>query len=129
MAAISANGAGSGLTVLERAAMKVDRAAVERGERDRTARATAERIEFLYSRLFQNVVVNRDVARLRTENAAREMFRFATSNLEQVEILRVAIDNRWTSVVRAFIKVWDDEHPISDTVQELWDLTTGRISA
>ncbi|WP_231975940.1 hypothetical protein, partial [Mycobacterium sp. E2462] len=91
--------------------------------------ATAERINFLYSRLFGRVVPNRVVAALHTENAARELLQCADSNLVQVEILRVAVDNRWASVVEAFIKVWDGEHPIAVTVQELWTLTTGRASA
>lgn len=98
-------------------------------ERERIARANAERIAFLYSRLFGNVAPGRDVAQLRTESQASNMFlRARGENRRQVEILRVAIDNRWDSVVNAFIAVWDDEHPIADTVQELWTLivATGR---
>lgn len=112
--------------------MNADRAAVKRAKQDRAARATAERITFLYSCLFGNVVPGRDVAALRTENTAREMLATAVgsaNNLRQVEILRVAVDNRWASVIEAFIKVWDGEHPIAATVQELWNLTTGRASA
>ncbi|MEE2853506.1 MAG: hypothetical protein VX424_12755 [Actinomycetota bacterium] len=113
--------------------MKVDRAAVERMTKERTAQATAERIAFLYSRLFGNVAPGRDVEDLRTENEAREMFTTAlgsADNLRQVEILRVAVDNRWANVVNAFIKAWDGEHPISAAAQELWNLTTtGRASA
>jgi hypothetical protein len=107
--------------------MNVDRAAVQRGEQERAARVTEERIDALYSRLFRGVVPNLAVAALRTENAALDLFRSADSNLLQVEILRVAVDNRWTFVVEAFIKVWDGEHPIAATVQELWNLTTGRL--
>lgn len=119
-------------SILERVRAGVDPAEVERAERKRNARVNAERRDFLYGRLFQNVTLSGDVARLRTEDAARELLRRAVENadnLRQVEILRVAIDNRWGTVVQAFIKVWDGEHPISDTVQELWHLTTGRASA
>jgi hypothetical protein len=123
----------AGLTIVERCKRQVNRAAVERAEQDRIAQATAERITFLYSRLFGNVVPSRDVAALRTENAAREMLAIAlgsADNLRQVEILRVAVDNRWASVVNAFIKAWAGEHPIADTAKELWHLTiTGRTSA
>lgn len=120
------------MTVVERCIAKVDRAAVEREERERIARATAERIQFLYGRLFGNVVLSPDVRDLRTESQAREMFGLALNTADnrlQVQILRVAVDNRWATVVNAFIKVWAGEHPISKTVQELWDLTTGRASA
>lgn len=112
--------------------MNADRATVKRAKQDQAARTTAERITFLYSRLFRNVAPGRDVAALRTENAAREMLTTAlgsANNLRQVEILRVAVDNRWTSVIEAFIKVWDGDHPIAATVQELWTLTTGRLPA
>ncbi|MDF3342098.1 hypothetical protein P3H80_32075 [Mycolicibacterium septicum] len=52
------------------------------------------------------------------------MFRRARGdNRLQVEILRVAVDNRWGSVVNAFINYWAGEHPIGDTVEELWNLT------
>jgi hypothetical protein len=106
---------------------------VQRAERERTARVNAERREFLHSRLFQNATLSGDVARLRAEDGAREMLRRAfesADNHRQIEILRVAVDNRWASVLNAFIKAWDGEHPISDTVRELWTLTTtGRDSA
>lgn len=120
------------MTIVERVARNVDRAAVERAEQVHAARTTAERITFLHSRLFGNVVPGGDVAALRTENAAREMLTTAldsANNLRQVEILRVAVDNRWASVVEAFIKVWDGEHPIAATVQELWTLTSRRAPA
>lgn len=115
----------------ERVAKNVDPAAVEVMRRAEAARRNAERSDFLYGRLFGNVQPNRDVASLRTEDQAREMFRLAlenANNLLQVEILRVAVDKRWPSIVTAFIKVWDGEHPIADTVRELWNLTltTGR---
>jgi hypothetical protein len=128
---ISANDMRPGMSIVEHVARNVDRAVVERAERDLTAQATAERIAFLYSRLFGNVAVGGDVARLRTENEASTMLRRAVAsadNLLQVKILRLALDNRWATVVNAFIKVWD-EHPISDTVQELWALITGRGTA
>jgi len=117
------------MTVVERCMAKVDHEAVKRAEQDRAAQATAERIKFLYSRLFGKVVHNRVAAALHTENAARELLQSADSNLMQVEILRVAVDNRWASVVEAFVKVWDGKHPIAATVQELWNLTTGRAPA
>lgn len=119
------------MTMADWAAKNVDPAAVEVMRRAEAARATAERVDFLYGRLFGNVQPNRDVACLRTEDQAREMFGVAlenANNLLQVEILRVAVDNRWPSIVTAFIKIWDGEHPIADTVRELWSLTlkTGR---
>jgi hypothetical protein len=117
------------MTLIERCAAKVDRAAVQRVEQERAAQATVERINFLYSRLFSRVVPNQVVAALRTENAALDLLRSADSNLLQVEILRVAVDNRWTSVVEAFIKRYDGEHPIAATVQELWTLTNRRAPA
>ncbi len=120
------------MSVLHWAAMNVDRAAVERNERIRAARAAEERQKFLYSRLFQHVTPNRDVAGLRTEGQANDMYRRAPGGDTplQLQILRVAIDNRWGSVVNAFIKTWAGEHPIANTVQELWNLTvsTGRAA-
>ncbi|WP_221043173.1 hypothetical protein [Mycobacterium senriense] len=118
---------------MERVARNVDRAAVEHAEKKQAARATAERIEFLYRRLFGKVSVGTQVAALRTENAALQDFGRAVdqaNNRLQVAILRVAIDNRWATVVNAFINLWDGEHPIADTAKELWHLTTtGRASA
>lgn len=122
----------AGLTIVERCQRQVDRAAVERAEQERAAQAIAERIDFLYARLFGNVVLDRYVAALRTENEAQEAFRGALDNANkrlEVEIVRVAFDNRWASVVKAFIKAWDGEHPIANTVEELWRLTTSRASA
>lgn len=122
------------MTIHDRVAIEVDHAEVERASREQTARENAERREFLYGRLFGNVALDRDVSCLRTESAATELLRSSVrgdfDNRRQVQILRVAVDNRWASVVHAFIKVWNGEHPIAQTVQELWSLTltTGRTS-
>ncbi|MFL0294218.1 hypothetical protein ACJH6J_24705 [Mycobacterium sp. SMC-18] len=108
---------------------RIDHETVERSERERAANAAEERRKYLYARLFQHVTPTRDVAGLRTESQASDMFlRARGENLLQIAILRVAVDNRWGSVVTAFIKLWDGEHPIAGTVQELWNLTltTGR---
>jgi hypothetical protein len=110
--------------------MNIDRTAIERAELERVKRAAAERIEFVYSRLFGNVGTTRAVESLRTENAAQELLKSAIRNADnplQVAILRAAIDNRWTAVVTSFTKTWH-EHPISATVQELWDLSRGRTA-
>ncbi|WP_133057954.1 hypothetical protein [Mycolicibacterium vulneris] len=120
------------LPLVKRVAMNVDRAAVQRAEQERAAQATAERIAFLYGRLFGNVSLGSIAAGLRAEDAALQAFGGAVdqaNNLLQVEILRVAIDKRWTSVVKAFIKIYDGEHPIAATVQELWNLTNRRAPA
>jgi hypothetical protein len=125
-------GTSTRLPLVERVAMNVDRAAVQRDEQERAAQATAERVKFLYGRLFGHVSRGSGVAALRTEDAALKAFGGAVdqaNNLLQVEILRVAVDNRWASVVQAFIKVWDGEHPIAATVEELWNLTSRRAPA
>lgn len=127
MVAISTH---DGLTIVERVARNVDRAAVNRAEGERIMRVNVERRELLYSRLFQNVPAGADVTGLRTESAAQELFARALACSDsrlQVAILRAAIDNRWGSIVRAFVKTWDD-HPTANTAQELWNLTltTGR---
>lgn len=115
------------LTITDRAARNVDWAAVQRARKAKDARAAVERREFLYGRLFGNAGAGgRDVAALRSEHEARELFSRALSNFDnrlQLQVLRVAVDNRWHAVVSAFIKVWAGEHPIADTVQELWTLT------
>lgn len=114
------------LTLVERAARNVDWAAVERAESERIVRANVERREFLYSRLFRDVSRRRDLAGLRTESAAQELFARALASADdrlQLGILRVAVDHRWRSVVTAFIKHWSYEHPIAVTVEELWTLT------
>jgi hypothetical protein len=118
---------GGRVALTERVARNVDHEAVERAERERTARVNAERREFLYDQLFRNVFPNRDVESLRTEAAASEMLSRAVyvDNRLQVEILRLAVDNQWSSVVEAFVKHWA-EHPIAYTVLELWTLTRGR---
>lgn len=118
--------------MLDRVKAKIDPAAVRRIEQERAAQATAERIKFLYGRLFGHVSRGSIVTGLRTEDAALKAFGGAVdqaNNLLQVEILRVAVDKRWASVVKAFIKVWDGEHPIAATVQELWNLTNRRAPA
>lgn len=114
------------MTTLERVKARIDPAEVARAERERVTAANAERREYLYGRLFRNVTPGRDVARLRTKDAALEMLRRAADNADnrlQVQILRVAVDNRWESVVNRFIRIWDGEHPIAQTVAELWSLT------
>lgn len=110
--------------------MNVDRETAARFKAKQAARAAEERRKLLYGRLFHHVTLNRDVASLRTESQASDMYRCAPGGDTplQMQILRVAIDNRWSSVVNAFIKAWAGEHPIANTVQELWNLTptTGR---
>jgi hypothetical protein len=117
--------------IADQAAKYIDWAAVERAKKAEDARAAVERRDFLYGRLFGGGGGGRDVAALRSEHEAQELFSRALSNFDnrlQVQVLRVAVDNRWPSVVSAFIKVWAGEHPIADTVQELWTLTTGRAA-
>jgi hypothetical protein len=117
----------------DRAAKRVDWAAAERAEKAESERAAAERREHLYFRLFGSVRGNRLVEALRSEAEARELFKKAILNADvdlQIQILRVAVDNRWHAVVTAFIKQWTDEHGIAATVEELWSLilTTGRAA-
>lgn len=115
-----------GLTIIERARRNVDWAAVERAKKAEDARAAVERREFLYGRLFDSAGdPGTDVAGLRSESEAQELFSRAIASFDsplQIKVLHVAVDNRWTSIVRGFGKVWDG-HPIADTVQELWNLT------
>jgi hypothetical protein len=116
--------------MVDRVSRNVDWAAVERARKAEDARAAVERREFLYGRLFDRTRGGRDVAALSSERDAQELFSRAVSSFDnrlQVQVLHVAVDNRWASIVTAFIKIWD-EHPIAKTVQELWSLTpsTGR---
>lgn len=118
---------------MDRVTKQIDWAAAERAKKAEEARAAVERREFLYGRLFDGAGGGQDVAALSSERDARELFSRALSSFDnrlQVQVLRVAVDNQWASIVTAFIKVWDD-HPIARTVQELWSLTilsTGRSS-
>jgi hypothetical protein len=118
------------VALVERVVRKVDRAAVKRAEQEEIARTNAERREFLYDQLFRNVSPGRDVLSLLTESTAQELFARAlyVDVQQQIAILQVAVDHRWSSIVTAFIKHWagDPQHPIADTVQELWNLTTTR---
>lgn len=110
--------------------MNVDRAAVERAEEARAARETAERIATLRHNIFRNAENSRNVDALTNESAAARLLISASDQALSflvLGILRVAIDNRWSAVVRAGIKHFDD-HPTAAAIQELWDLTlaTGR---
>lgn len=111
----------------QRVARNIDWAAVERAKKAEDAHAAVERREFLYGRLFGNAGAGgQAVAALRIENEAQELFSRAIASFDnrlQIQILRVAVDNRWHSIVSAFMKKWAGEHPIADTVQELWSLT------
>jgi hypothetical protein len=119
----------SGLTIVDRAAMNVDRAAVKRHEREQAARATAERIKVLRHIVFRNAARgNREIEDLTNEpDAARLLIRASVSadGFAVLGILRVAIDNRWGDVVNAGIRYFG-EHPVAERIQELWNLTTGR---
>lgn len=117
--------------------MKVDRAAVEHAERNRAARANAERIQELRGIVFRNAAHDHDVDALTNQAAAARMLASARStedNFLILGIVRVAIDNRWHQVVQAGIRHFQkhrhfSDHPVSARIQELWDLTTGRGAA
>lgn len=116
-------------TLVERAAKRVDWAAVEAGRRDEAARATAARIKALRRIVFGNAAHGRsDVAATRTEPAAAELLVAAGKSADSrlvLAILQKAIDNRWDHVVRAGIRYFGD-HPVADRIHELWNLTADR---
>jgi hypothetical protein len=116
------------MTIVERCAMNVDPAAVERDRRERAARATADRIAVLRRIVFRNAAHDRDVEALTDEAGAARLLTAAHNNANGflvLGILRVAVDNRWNQVVQAGVRHFGD-HPVSDRIQELWELTTGR---
>jgi hypothetical protein len=110
---------------VEWTARNVDRAGVERAERKRAARANEERIATLRHIVFRNAKPNRDVAALTNEPAAARLLISAGNSADGFQVLaivRVAIDNRWHSVVQAGVRYFG-EHPVADRIQELWQLT------
>ena len=116
------------MPIVERVAKKIDRAAVQRMQLMEAARATEERIAVLRHIAFRNATYGRDVEALRNEAEAARLLISASNDAHSflvLGILRVAIDNRWNQVVQAGIRHFG-EHPVSDRIQELWDLTTGR---
>ncbi|WP_137145087.1 hypothetical protein [Mycolicibacterium sp. CR10] len=116
------------MAIVNRCKARVDPAAVERIEKDRVARATAERIAILRHNVFRNAEHSRDVDALTNESGAARLLTAAHNNANSflvLGILRTAIDNRWHHVVQAGISHFED-HPVSDRIQELWDLTTAR---
>lgn len=92
-------------TLIERAEMNVDSAAVERRRREAAVRARAERIETLRRVLFQDACRGqRDIESLTNEAAAARVLVSAHKSAHDrlvLAILQVAIDNRWSDVVRA----------------------------
>lgn len=131
MATISANTAQPrppGVSTLDWVTRNIDRAAVERADRKRVARETAERIATLHHIVFRNAVSNRNVEALKNEPAASRLLISAGNSADGFQVLaivRVAIDNRWHSAVQAGVRYFG-EHPVADRIQELWNLTTGR---
>lgn len=110
--------------------MGVDRAAVERDERDRVARANAERIAHLRHSVLHNTPRLSHVDALTNEEAAARLLMLA-SNQGYHDMIRAiltkAIDRQWRSVVRAIVKHFAD-HPIGPLIEELWNLTTNRTA-
>jgi hypothetical protein len=128
VATISAKDTRPATTIVERCKARIDPAAMERLEKDRVERATAERIAVLRHIVFRNAAHNRYVATLTNESDAAQLLITASNDADSflvLGIVRVAIDNLWSQVVRAGIRHFG-EHPVSAGIQELWDLTTGR---
>jgi hypothetical protein len=114
------------LTIFDRAAMNVDREAVEAMRLEEAARRTAERIAELRHIVFRNAARgHRDVAALTNEPAAARLLISAGNSADAflvLAIVQVAIDRRWSQVVKAGARYFG-EHPVAQRIQELWDLT------
>jgi hypothetical protein len=127
---ISAKDSCPGMTIVERAATNVDRAALKRMQQDEEARATAERIAHLRHTIFRNTPGDRNVDALTNEEAAARLL-ISARNHGYHDLIRAilakAIDRRWPTVVRAILKHFDD-NPLGPLIQELWDLTTHRTA-
>ncbi|MCV7087365.1 hypothetical protein [Mycolicibacter hiberniae] len=116
------------LTIFERAAMNIDREAVEATRRSEAKRRTAERVAQLRHIVMRNAGHNRDIEDLKNEADAARLLICASNNADGfavLGILRVAIDERWRDVVQAGIRHFD-EHPVAAHIQELWNLTADR---
>jgi hypothetical protein len=121
------------LTIMDRAAMNIDRAAIETARRAEAVRATAERIETLRHIMFRNATRdNSAIEGLTDETAAGRLLITASNQADGflvLAIVREAIDRRWGNVVQAGIRYFD-EHPVAQRIEELWHLTNaGRASA
>lgn len=116
-------------TIVDRAAKRVDWADVERRRRDEAARATADRIAELRHIVFSNAARgNRQIEALTTEADAARLLIAAGNSFDGflvLAIVRVAIDNRWSDVVKAGVRYFG-EHPVAARIHELWNLTADR---
>lgn len=123
MATISAY---DGLTMAERVAKSIDPAAIEAMRRDEAARANAERIQDLRHIVFRNAARGRRNIEDLTNQADAASLLVAVGNQADgfavLGILRIAIEKRWSQVVKAGIRYFG-EHPVAARIQELWDLT------
>ncbi|MCA2253864.1 hypothetical protein JF710_11855 [Mycobacterium intracellulare] len=118
-------------TLVEQAARNIDRDAIEVRRRDQAARQTAERIAQLRHVVFCNAARGRHIEDLRTEADAARLLISADNcadGLTVLAIVQVAMDNRWSDVVRAGIRYFG-EHPVAARIHELWTLTTHRSTA
>lgn len=120
-----------GLTILERAAKSVDRAAQARAKKAEDARVATERTKVLRHIVFRNSARGRrDIEGLTNEVDAARLLASASDQADGfavLGILRVAIDHRWHRVVQAGIRYFGG-HPVAARIQELWNLTTGRAA-
>lgn len=116
--------------IVDRAAKRVDWADVERRRRDEAARARTERIAQLRHIMFRNAVRGGHVEDLRTEADAARLLTSAgncADGFTVLAIVQVAIDNRWSDVVKAGARYFG-EHPVAARIHELWNLTTDRAT-
>ncbi|MGV0740328.1 hypothetical protein ABQF35_28615 [Mycobacterium syngnathidarum] len=117
-----------GISIVEWAARNVDHAVIEANRQDEAARATTERIKSLRHIVFRDAVRgNREIEALRNEPAAARLIIRASESADHravLGILQVAIDNRWSDVVKGGTRYFG-ESPIAALIQELWNLTTG----
>jgi hypothetical protein len=114
--------------IVDRAAKRIDWAAVERLRRDEAARARTERIAQLRHIVFRNAAGGRNLRALTTEADAAQLLISAGNSADGflvLAIVKVAIENRWPAVVQAGRRFFG-EHPVADRLQELWDLITNR---
>lgn len=113
--------------LVDRAARRVDWAAVERAKQAEAARRRVERIAELRHIVFYNASRgNRDVDTLTDEPAAARLLISARNSADGrlvLAILQVAIDHRWGDVVKAAARYFG-EHPVAGRIDELWQLTT-----
>ena len=120
-------------TLVERAAKRVDWAAVEAQRRDEAARASVDRINVLRDKVFADAAryaAGLNETALRNERSAAELLLSASQQGNSRLVLAIvyaAIDKRWEEIVRAGICHFGDQ-PVAHRIEELWNLTADRAA-